>query len=140
MCAAACGRPCAASQACENSNSAPASAIAVAPAAVLAKWLLTRTVVRRDAMNASSAAATVAAAAPCSASSRKITMSPVAIECLLRGIWIGKPAASTASVVQPSTCHQLVERQPRQAGEGPQQRERHRRPEWPAKSAWRAPL
>jgi len=52
----------------------------------LATGLLRREELRLEAIKASRPAASTAADVPCKASSRKMTMSPVAIECLLRGI------------------------------------------------------
>ena len=77
----------------------------VAAAAKLATRLVSRVELRSAPIQPSRPAASTAAGMPCSASSRKITQSPVAIECLLRGMGIGKAAATATSAVQPAICH-----------------------------------
>jgi hypothetical protein len=87
--------------ACSTPNSSPAIVMPPALDASVAMRLLRRRVVRIAPISPSRPAASAAAGTPCSASMRKMTLSPVAIECLVRGIGMGKAAAMTTIALQP---------------------------------------
>src|SRR5215471_1640997 len=86
------------------SNSVPPIAIAVGAAPRFATWLLRRDDVRNEPITHSTQAANAAAAVPWIASSRKTIVSHVAIEYLVRGIWIGNAAAIAVIAIQPRIC------------------------------------
>src|SRR2546430_11522777 len=80
----------------------------MADIAGLAMRLVQRVEVRQDPTVASAAAVKVAAAGPCSSSSRKMNISPAAYECFDCGMRTGKKAASTAIAAMVAACGACV--------------------------------
>ncbi len=86
--------------------SRPTPPIASTAIAGDASRLVQRLLVRYEPMKPSPAAATTAAAGPCSSSSRKMKISPAAKLVLTPGMRTGNTPASIAMAVPASTCSQ----------------------------------
>ena len=78
--------------------------MASAAMAGLAMRLVQRRELRLDPMAASTLAASVAAAGPCSSSSRKMKVSPAVTEWIERGLRTGNRPASTMITRPTATC------------------------------------